>query len=295
MWGIPEMIPRAPDKRHGTPAAQSDYPYPMRDRFKFRMRAREVSRIEAFSDVVFGFALTLIVVSLEVPKNYNDLMAIMRGFPAFAICFATLVWIWHEHHKFFRRYDMRDEGTIALNAVLLFLVLFYTYPLKFIFSLVTGEADGRYGDAAVLFSVYGGGFIGIFLMLFLLNWRAYRKRAEMRLNEFEVHDTVTSLVFYGAYCVIGLVSIVFGWTLEGNWLRLAGWTYFMIGPVSAFIGYRRGSQRGDLQRRHVQAAQTTPNSNASAAVPTVAANGPNLSEAMPAPRLETAIDSVTKP
>jgi uncharacterized membrane protein len=267
----------------------------MRDRFKFRERAREVSRIEAFSDVVFGFALTLIVVSLEVPKNYNDLMAIMRGFPAFAICFATLLWIWHEHHKFFRRYDMRDEVTIALNAVLLFLVLFYTYPLKFIFSLVTGQANRQDGDAAILFSVYGGGFIGIFLMLFLLNWRAYKKRAELRLNEFEVHDTVTSLAFYSSYCALGLISVILGWTLHGPALAMAGWTYFLIGPVSAFIGFRRGTQRGALQSRHVQAAQTMANSSATAAVPTVAANGPTLSEAIPAPRLETAIDSVTKP
>ena len=29
---------------------------------------REVSRLEGFSDAVFGFALTLLVVSLEVPE-----------------------------------------------------------------------------------------------------------------------------------------------------------------------------------------------------------------------------------
>ena len=45
----------------------------------FRYRAHEVSRIEAFSDIVFGFALTLIVVSLEVPKTYNELIEAMRG------------------------------------------------------------------------------------------------------------------------------------------------------------------------------------------------------------------------
>lgn len=70
----------------------------MRDFYKFRPRAREVSRTEAFSDVVFGFALTLIVVSLEVPRTYNELVSIMRGVPAFAICFAIPVWIWFEHH-----------------------------------------------------------------------------------------------------------------------------------------------------------------------------------------------------
>lgn len=266
----------------------------MRDKFAFRMRAREVSRIEAFSDVVFGFALTLIVVSLEVPQTFDELMKIMRGYPAFAICFAMLVWIWHEHHKFFRRYDMRDEVTIALNAVLLFVVLFYTYPLKYMFTILTMGGGGG-GDAAHLFAVYGGGFVGIFLLLFLMNGRAYQKRAELRLNAFETHDTLTSMWFYGAYVLIGAVSIILGFTLHGRMLNLAGWTYFLLGPVSALIGYVRGSARGDLQRRHVAAAQTTANSSDTSAALTVAANGPNLSEAMPNPRLETAIDSVTKP
>ena len=230
----------------------------MPDQTKFRVRGHEVSRLEAFSDVVFGFALTLIVVSLEVPKTFHELMRIMRGFPAFAICFAMLVWIWHEHHKFFRRYDMRDEVTIALNAVLLFVVLFYTYPLKYMFTILTMGGGGNAGDAAHLFAVYGGGFIGIFLLLFLMNGRAYQKRAELRLNAFEQHDTITSMWFYGAYVLIGALSIVLGFVLHGRMLHLAGWTYFLLGPVSAWIGYTRGSQRGDLQRNHIQAAGAAP-------------------------------------
>lgn len=242
----------------------------MRDKFAFRMRAREVSRIEAFSDVVFGFALTLIVVSLEVPQTFHKLMNIMRGVPAFAICFAMLVWIWHEHHKFFRRYDMRDEVTIALNAVLLFVVLLYTYPLKFMFTILTLRKGGSGEDAAHLFAVYGGGFIGIFLLLFLMNGRAYQKRAALRLNAFELHDTATSMWFYGTYVLIGALSIVLGFVLHGRMLNLAGWTYFLLGPSSALIGYVRGTQRAALQSRHVQAAQLMANSSDSNAAPTVA-------------------------
>ena len=246
----------------------------MRDKFKFSTRAREVSRTEAFSDVVFGFALTLIVVSLEVPQTYNELVSIMRGVPAFAICFAILVWIWFEHHRFFRRYNMQDGLVIALNAALLFVVLFYTYPLKFIFALNTGLISRETIHGPTLFLIYGAGFAGIFVLLSAMYVLAYRRREQLRLNEFEIHDTKTSLWMYGSYVALGIISIILGYTLRGRWIGLAGLMYFLLGPVSALIGYVRGSMRGDLQRRHVESAQPAPNINESIAVPTVATNGP---------------------
>jgi uncharacterized membrane protein len=63
----------------------------------FRERGREVTRLESFSDAVFGFALTLLVVSLDVPKTFADLIATMRGFPAFALCFLFLALFWNGH------------------------------------------------------------------------------------------------------------------------------------------------------------------------------------------------------
>ena len=96
-------------------------------------RRHEVSRLEAFSDAAFAFALTLLVVSLDVPQSYDQLMQIMRGFPSFACCFALLVWIWYEHNLFFRRYGLHDPWTVFVNGMLLFVTLFYVYPLKFMF------------------------------------------------------------------------------------------------------------------------------------------------------------------
>src|SRR5690242_5775164 len=102
----------------------------------FRWRGGEIARIEGLSDAVFAFAVTLLVVSLEVPKTFNELMAVMRGFFAFAICFALLMQVWHEQYRFFRRYNLQDSASVFLNCVLLFLVLFYVYPLKFLFTLL---------------------------------------------------------------------------------------------------------------------------------------------------------------
>jgi uncharacterized membrane protein len=237
----------------------------------FRMRGQEVTRVEAFSDVVFGFALTLIVVSLEVPQSFDELMQAMRGFPAFAICFATLTWVWHCHHTFFRRYALTDEITIALNTALLFVVLFYTYPMKYMFSMITrGGRDG--GDASMLFLIYGLGFAGIFGVFVAMYVRAWAKRDALALNELERHDTITNMMMYISYVVIGLLSVAIGLTASRRMIGWAGLTYFLIGPASAIIGYKRGSARHNLQ---VAMAQRAPNTMQTDAVPSVAAVGPH--------------------
>src|ERR1051325_2215031 len=137
----------------------------------FRLRGREIKRLESFSDAVFGFALTLLVVSLDVPKSFTDLMMTMRGFPAFAICFLFLALIWNGHYKFCRRYGLDDGTSRFLTCVMLFLVLFYVYPLKFLFNLsITGLLFGSAlpvsmtgSQFTALLVIYGLGFAAVYL------------------------------------------------------------------------------------------------------------------------------------
>ena len=148
-------------------------------------RRREISRLEAFSDAVFAFALTLLVVSLDVPTSYDELIQLMAGFIPFAASFALLIRIWYEHNIFFRRYGLQDPVTTALNAVLLFVVLFYVYPLKFLFTAafsslpVYGTLRVSPAEMARLFAIYGAGFVVLFGMFALLYAHAYRRRERL--------------------------------------------------------------------------------------------------------------------
>ena len=221
-------------------------------RIAFRNRAgHEPSRLEGFSDAVFGFALTLIVVSLEVPDTFDDLLGRMRGLPGFAICFAFLVWIWHEHHTYFRRYALTDEWTIVLNTILLFIVLTYVYPLKFLFTLLTGAAHRadaiRTNQWGTLMLIYAAGFIGVFTVLLLMYVHAYRLRGELQLNAVEAFDTNTMIILYSGYVGIGVLSALIALVANRENIRWSGWIYACLGIVGGVVGWVRGSRRARVE------------------------------------------------
>src|SRR3984957_16687091 len=86
----------------------------------FRWRGHEVTRLEGFTDAVFAFAVTLLVVSLEVPNIFPERLEAMPGFIVFGICFSPLAYVWYMHYRFFRRYGLENSWTVTLNCALLF-------------------------------------------------------------------------------------------------------------------------------------------------------------------------------
>ena len=225
----------------------------------FRLRGGEVSRLEGFSDAVFAFAVTLLVVSLEVPRTFNELAGAMRGFPAFAVCFTLLIVIWQEHYVFFRRYGLQDGVTLWLNAALLFVMLFYVYPLKFLFTIVLAPLTGTPmvvasaggGSESViepsqlpqLFLIYGAGVIALYALLAFLFVHAYRRRAALALTPLEQFDTRASIRSHFLAAGVAAVSIVIALAVPLRLVGLAGWAYFLFGPVMAIHGSWTGRRR----------------------------------------------------
>src|SRR5690349_15494183 len=95
-------------------------------------REGDITRVEAFSDAMIAFAATLLVVSLETPRTYDGLVDSLYGFIPFGLSFAALFLIWIVHTSLFRRYPLNDRLSLVLNGALLFTVLFYVHPLKFL-------------------------------------------------------------------------------------------------------------------------------------------------------------------
>jgi uncharacterized membrane protein len=199
---------------------------------------REVSRIEGFSDAVFGFALTLLVVSLEVPDNFDGLKEIVRGFVPFAATFALVCWIWFEHYAFFRKFDAEDAVTIFLNCVLLFLVLFFVYPLKFVFSRVIpnlmGQGNGltmSQADGRMMMWLYSAGFVAMMAVFWLLYLNQHRNRKALGLSDEQTFAAYAGAQTHLLSVFVGLLSVFLALMLPINWLGLAGIVYALQGPL----------------------------------------------------------------
>lgn len=198
------------------------------------------SRLEALSDGVFAFAATLLVVSLEVPNSFELLKQNMSGFLGFGISFFVLVMLWRTHYNFFRRHDLIDNWVIALNMILLFVILFFIYPMKFLINLSTrhGNIRIRVEEFGELFMMYGLGFVAVFLVLSLMYFYVGKNKHELE-NRKELN-------FYGRHFMIfvvtGLISIILATLNIGLRFGLPGFAYGLIGPLAFLHGKYYGDE-----------------------------------------------------
>ena len=222
--------------------------------------------MEGFADAVFAFALTLLVVSLEVPNTFDELLANMRGFVAFAISGWLLYSVWFDHYIYFRRYGLQDTLTMHLSGVLLFVVLFYVYPLKFLFTALMDELLGfstqvgsstqdvvetiRAEQWPLLLVLFGLGFVVVQLVFFLLYWRAYAMREILKLDAYEVSRTRQEIQGYLLLAGVGLSSIAIALLGGEDAISWSGWVYLLSWPLMTIHGHimaRRRRQSASLR------------------------------------------------
>jgi uncharacterized membrane protein len=98
-----------------------------------------VSRLVAFSDGVFGFAITLLIVNVigafpPLPSSATDprLLAALLGlgstFFSYALSFYVVGAYWIAHHRIFSSIIRSTSMLLWLNLTLLFFVVFLPFP-----------------------------------------------------------------------------------------------------------------------------------------------------------------------
>lgn len=213
----------------------------------FTWRGNDVTRIENLSDIVFALALGMLVSSSSPPLTVSELNGFLLSIVPVSAAFAILLLIWHGHYTYFRRYGLADGKAIFLNAILIFLVLFLAYPLRFIFDALFAyilslfgnleraralELSG--GDTARMMAIYAAGYGLIFLVLHRMYAHALRSAETLALSAREIILTKITLwtfagqIILSAFVAVGAFVTPFG--------AMSGFLWCLNWPAAWLIG-----------------------------------------------------------
>ncbi len=213
---------------------------------EFHQRGKEILRIEALSDAVFAFSVSLLVASLEVPQTFDELKTIARGAIPYFATVALIFLFWYQQYSFFRRYGLNDITTIVLNLVYLAVILFYVYPLKFLFSLMISSWGGinlfekavqqghtilephELYQLIILFSI---GYFLVWITLYFMHLHVLKLQHQFNFSRYELLFTKKEArgALWNAF--IGLAAILLA---AARWEWQAGICYLMI-PLALML------------------------------------------------------------
>jgi len=86
------------------------------------------TRLESFSDIVFGFSLAQLAIALPAPSAISHLR--LFDIFVFIAAFAFVSFVWWRHHLIFRDYFVPEIASIVLNFVMLAAVALTTYAIE---------------------------------------------------------------------------------------------------------------------------------------------------------------------
>src|SRR2546427_3119952 len=135
------------------------------------LEEKETARMEAFSDGVFAFAITLLALNLRDPATSGvslsqGLIDEWPAFFAFVTSFVSVLIMWMNHHNMFNYIRKIDRRLMLMNGVLLLFVVLTVFTT----SLVAGHI--QLGDAGVAAAWYAGTFFAVSLVWNGL-WRSW--------------------------------------------------------------------------------------------------------------------------
>jgi uncharacterized membrane protein len=92
---------------------------------------REPGRLVAFSDAVFAITITLLVLAIRPPTDYDNLLhgllALWPSYLTYAVTFLFIGQVWANHHVMFDHIRAADRVVLLLNTLLLMAVAFLPF------------------------------------------------------------------------------------------------------------------------------------------------------------------------
>jgi hypothetical protein len=166
---------------------------------------RVLHRLEAFSDIVIGFTLAQIGLSLTFPGSAGALLDRPYQLFAFIITFAIVCAMWWSHHRLFTHFFVPRPLTIVLNFATLGALLFAVYSVQLLVHL-------QFKDRTAV-AIYALSFAVVFGLLgvqYLLGRAARGSALSPELRLVGLRQGVSLVGLSALFVVAGLIVQRFG-------------------------------------------------------------------------------------
>jgi hypothetical protein len=217
-------------------------------------RGDKVTRLEAFVDAAFAFAVTLLVISGDqIPASIAMLKEAMKQIPTYAASFAIIMQFWMNHADWSRRFGMEDAASERLSLLLVFMLLIFVYPLKMVFgsffALVSGGflpaqfSISAWSDVPVLFQTFAIGFGSMALITCLLFQRASTLGPSLGFSAEEIGYAKYKCLLWGMVVVCSVISFLLAAFIPakpetGIWIGMPGFIFFGLNIVQLALRRR---------------------------------------------------------
>ena len=171
-------------------------------------KLQDSSRMEAFSDGVFGFAVTLIILDIRVPHIgegrdgnvlWRSLLELWPSFLALVLSFVTVFIMWMNHHVMFKCLRGIDARIAIANGLVLLFIMMVPFPTALVAEYLTSPS------ASTACAVYSALFI-LVNAAFIRLWHSATKNGRMLKPEVSPNSITRTL--YIGLCVYVIATLV---------------------------------------------------------------------------------------
>jgi uncharacterized membrane protein len=198
----------------------------------------QLSRVISFSDSVFAFAITLMVIifpfqNLPHGLYFQQLYNLRGTFLAYLVSFYAIGLFWLSHQRYFSYILKCDIGLFVMNLVLLMCIAILPFPTYLL------EADAYRPIAAAIYA----GVLSLINLLYLLMWWYASSRHRLIAPNLEQDVISNELVRRLLQLSVFVISI--GVALLNPFVALAVWCVGWVPTFFVRVHRSKSSSKGN--------------------------------------------------
>ena len=159
---------------------------------------RVIHRLESFSDIVIGFSLAQLALSMAIPKaGAAEFSSHPDPLIAFVLTFGLVCAVWWSHHKLFTHYFVPVPAMIVCNFMTLAFVGLSVYGVQLMLRPHHGPAD---------FAFFESAWACVFFLLSLQYWYGWTMRKQLIPDDVARRDFRLPLLLCGQGVIFALAA-----------------------------------------------------------------------------------------